>query len=297
MFSDPVLDYAPWSHSKEGVLDHCLLQFHKKHVANEREAPSGTAARVGTAAHAVLEDATRDPAADLDEAAARAAAKTALTTDEAAKLRTFLPTTDRFRAWLRAFHAKHGVRQTLVEAELGINKDFAAVPYAVDWKLGVAAIREGVRAGVLPVVRGKLDLGLVTDDNALVIVDHKSGRPKPFAEYEAQLNAYAVLGAAAYDVDGVQTAVHHVETGDMLWSKWIPRATIEASLRPWLAQRLNRHKHRLALLAPDAPPPPRVGWYCGWCGFVDGCAAGKEEAERRRAEKARRQRGHNDTTL
>lgn len=274
-FSDLVLQYAPWSFSKVGVIGTCELQFFKKYVQKKRETTASSQSKVGVVVHEALEMGVNDDDLSVDALIDSAAEKHALTTDEHARSREFIPPAEAFLGFLRRFCMLHGVTRRMVEYEAAILPDFTATAYTDPKAL----------------IRGKVDLGLVTGNNDLIIIDHKTGKRKPIDEHAAQLNVYRLFAAAHFpQIRGVQCAIHDVNTGKVDWDRPMTRQEIVSRLQPWLVTYLNKQHYALQALqetvVAGTEPTPKTGWQCSFCGFVDDCPVGTAEHKRREAERA-----------
>lgn len=305
-FSSYVLNHAPWSFSKFGSVEKCQLQYYKHYVEKKRAQGSSTESKVGVAVHYVSEHVAKNDMAPTVELLDEAVRVGKLTTNEVDAMMTFVPKVERFSDWLRNFIHKHGVTQTLVEAQMAINHRFESVPFmpSTPWSeeelltpwlptdreperpderpLSGAALIAAVLAGTGPIVRGVLDLGLITAANDMVIVDHKTGKHKNIADHGPQLNIYRLFAVAHYNVRSVQCAIHYSESGRIDWTPPMSREQIIRQLRPWLVLYLNKQHYKLKLIDEEKiAPPAEIGWWCSWCGFVKDCPPGLEEAKRR----------------
>jgi hypothetical protein len=228
-----------------------------------------------------------------------------LTTAEHDMVRAFVPKVAKFSEYLRAFIHKHGVHTTLIEHKMAINAAFQAVPFMPTrpWREGELEelikqnkaprnpedgavlsgeeLAEAIRNGTAPIMRGVLDLGLITKNNDLIIMDHKTGKHKPLSDHAAQLNVYRLFGVASYPVRAVQCAIHYVESGRIDWTEPMAAERVRREVQPWLEVFLNKQHHRLQLVDAPTPPNPEIGWQCSYCGYVQECPEGKAEAIRR----------------
>lgn len=299
-FTDSVLRHSPWSYSKCGVLEKCVLQYHKKHVQRKRELGESSESKVGVAVHYVTECVTKEDTAPTDELLNRAVERGKLTLTEKDAMMSFVPKVEKFADWLRNFIHQNGVTETLVEHKMAINRRFEDVPFMptrpwtpeellVPWTgreperpagkpLNGEELTRAVLDGTAPVMRGLLDLGLMTRNNDLVIIDHKTGKHRNIADHAAQLNIYRLFAVARYPVRAVQCAIHYVETGRIDWTPPMTAAQVRAVIQPWLVTYLNKQHYRLQLVDGPTPPQPEVGWQCSYCGFVHECEAGRAEA-------------------
>lgn len=305
-FTEYVLRHAPWSFSKFGSIEKCQLQYYNQYVARKSAQGSSAESKVGVAVHYVSEQVVKHDVAPTDAMLADAVKQGKLTTNEVGAMMSFIPKVESFADWLRNFVHQHKVTETLVEYKMGINRYGEAVPFApsvpwteeellVPWEptnrdperpegrpLAGKELMDAVFNGTAPVVRGVLDLGLLTGNNDLIVLDHKTGKHKNIADHGPQLNIYRLFAAAHYNVRSVQCVIHYVESGRFDWTPPMSREAIIRQLRPWLQVYLNKQHYKLKLIDESAAPPPaEIGWWCSWCGYVRDCAPGLEEATRR----------------
>ena len=260
MFNSPnprerMLAFAPWSISKADLAYKCPRAFQLKYVTR-MPGQSGTAARVGTVIHRELELRLQDTAPR--DARAQAAAETPdLTSVEQEDLLQFGDAVASYVARVEALRAKSKVVFEGYEVRWGIGIDGEPRPY------------DGTD-GVL--FRGSVDHLLVLDTGWAMVVDHKSGKPKPVEDYSKQLDAYAVLTVANRDdVTHVRSGIHHLKVASL---DWFPhqrtRQMAQRTLVPWLKDYLLGAATALG----DYQVKPQV--LCGWCDYKEHCPEGKE---------------------
>jgi CRISPR/Cas system-associated exonuclease Cas4 (RecB family) len=268
-----VLKHAPWSFSKIGVLDLCALQYHRKHIEHVKEQRVSFASNVGVVVHYITEHMLKDNEPYSDELFKRACEKHGLTLDESHAVKSFTAKVDAFASWLKSFTTEFVVGTPLVEHRLAIDTSFNKVDYNSPSVL----------------IRGVIDLGLLTKNGDGVIIDHKTGKRKDIGEHAAQLNVYRLFMAAHFPLRAVQCAIHYVETGRIDWTLPVLTSHIEKQLRPWLIHYLNKQDRKLQLLE-KGPPSPETGWQCGYCGYRDTCPEGQIEVEERAQKKIDREK-------
>lgn len=247
--------YAPWSASKAGQGLVCPKQFAYKYIEKKPEIVTQSVNRVGTAAHSILE--LRLQERPLKDARKEAVDKTTLTSKETEDLQVHVDAIESFVSRFDVFCKGQGIVERLIEQKWGITKDFKATSFFA------------------PDVffRGVIDLGGLTKNNDLIVIDHKSGKINPLGKYQAQLNSYAVLGLANYpDIDGVQSAIHFLQ-GDtdssrIQWAHYQSRDVIEKNLKPWMYEYLNDCAN--ALQNPYKATPGKT-WPCKWCAYSPIC--------------------------
>lgn len=252
------LTYAPWSFSKIETAESCPAQFKHKHVLRTAAALATSDTRVGTAAHAILEK--RVLGTSGSEAKKTALDHTPLTGGEVESLRSL---EDRIESFLKKFDffcRQQGVTKVMVEAAWAFDADFRPVDFFAKTAF----------------FRGKVDLGAVTRDNDLIVVDHKSGVAKNLkydAKKRQQLNTYAALGLASVPgISGVRGAIHFLQGKEDMaiqWMDYVDAKKVRDLHVPWLFGRVNDVAAELA--RGDFPAKPKLRWPCQWCQFSANC--------------------------
>lgn len=270
MFNERVRRHAPWSISKANLLTQCGFQFDLKYIQKLKEESKSTQSKVGVVAHAVTEHVLKTGLVgdELSSFTRALVAREGMTVPEQAQVVAKVPSIEDYRMRVERFKASEGVSAEYIEQQLAIDEDFKSAPFFDNSKA---------------MLRGVLDHGMRTQDDVLVIVDHKSGQKKPIKEHTIQFYAYMLLGMGNYpDLKGVQCAINYM--GDSRLS-WFPRHDgtsgpwaadeIHAICRPWLETFLNGLGPRLVGLdTGNLEPSP--GWLCSYCGYVSKCAKGEQ---------------------
>lgn len=252
------LRHAPWSFSKMETGESCPAQFRHKHILRTVAGPSSPDTVVGTAAHAVLE--RRVKGASLADAKKAALENTPLTSDEQDMLRTL---EDRMEAFVRKFDGfcrREGVTRILVEEAWGITATLG-------------------RTGFFDkdvYFRGKVDLGAITRDGDLVVIDHKSGVAKDLKKdlkKRQQLWSYYVLAIPNVPgVSGVRGAIHFLQGAEDKAVQWMPNYDDASRVRevyaPWLFSRISEVAETLV---EPFPAKPKLRWPCEWCAYQGSC--------------------------
>jgi RecB family exonuclease len=249
--------HAPWSFSKMETAETCPAQFKHKVILKSEAAPATSDTKVGIVAHEILEHRVRGTA--LSEARKIASEKTPLTSQERELLKLMDESMDDFLQRFDTFCKAQGVTKILVEE---------------DWGFTDAYVKTGFFAKDV-YFRGKLDLGAITRDNDLFIIDHKSGMAKPLERDQKkrqQLQAYAVLALANMtDIAGVRGGIHFMQGSPDLriqWTPYIPVARLRELFVPWLFTRINSAASEL--VEPFEARPAKK-WPCGWCNYQAHC--------------------------
>ena len=270
--SDLARKFAPWSFSKMEVAETCPAQFRHKHVLKTTAAPAPSDTKVGIAAHAILEH--RILGKPSDHAHKEAAEKTPLTTNEREMLGMLEENMENFLRRFDTFCKTQGVKKVFVEADWGVTDMYTPAAFFGDDVY----------------FRGKLDLGALTRDDDLYLIDHKSGVAKPLESDQKkrqQLQAYSVLALPNMPaVAGVRGGIHFLQGPDDLriqWTSYIETERIRRVFAPWLFERINTAADNLTEPYVAKPAKSRMkknnqpGWPCGWCQYQDLCPEFKEK--------------------
>jgi hypothetical protein len=271
MFDERVLKHGPWSISKANLLDLCGVQFDYKYVRKQKEGRKSSSSRVGVVAHALLEAELKQNGQDLTKLLTEATTKDELTTDEHREVLTRLPAIADFGVRIRRFKEANGVTQEFVEHQLGMKADFTHTSFFDNTSL----------------LRGVLDHAMITRDNVMIVLDHKSGKKKRIQEHSTQFYAYMLMVMANFPVHAVQCGINYIGTDSVDWfprengdsGAWTREAVV--GLRPWLATYLNKSARKLQLID-EHKAEPETGWQCDYCGYVDACSVGAEVVEQRK---------------
>lgn len=252
----PLMEQAPWSPSKVDKAMQCSYAYHLQYT-DRLPRVSNTYARTGVTVHRAQElilEGTRPKVAvqlaieENDE----------LTHDEKELVQTFIDPMISFEERLKRFMHKHGVASILLEQKWAINENFEPCDFFSDDAM----------------VRGVIDLAMLTQKGYVIIIDHKSGKKKPVTKFALQLDTYIVMAHAHYpDCKGVQAALHFVKHQDIVWDELRSPNHIVDVLQPWLKGHLSKAAGNVAERAPN------TGWWCNWCDFKSQCPAWDENGE------------------
>jgi hypothetical protein len=249
--------HGPWSITKAGVAETCAAQFHHRYIIRTTTKIEASVSKVGTAAHTVLEH--RVAGVDILDAKKIALEKTPLTGTEQEDLRALEDSIESFLRRFDAFCRREHVVEVLREVEWGFTQSYTSTGY------------------LAPDVyfRGKLDLGVVTQNRDLMIIDHKSGAARNIQQdikKKHQLYSYAVLAAANIpDLCGVRCGIHFLQGSEDLrlqWLDYIETPRIKQIYVPWLYRYLNDVSENLAEPFRAQPKPT---WPCKWCEYRLAC--------------------------
>ncbi len=256
--------YAPWSISKAELAVVCPAQFRHKYLLKSASGPTAANSdnKVGIVAHSILEHRVKG----TSNADARKIAKVEeLTSTELETLRTLQDNMDAFVQRFDAFCKAQRVSRILTEIKWGFTVDYKPTDF---WAKDVY-------------FRGQLDLGALTGDGALFVLDHKSGEAKAIendAPKKQQLQSYAVLALPNMpEISGVRSGVHFLK-GDnpdlrLQWMDYIPANSVRQAYAPWLFERINECARALIGERFDAKVAKKKerGWPCHWCNYQALC--------------------------
>ncbi len=269
MFHELVLKYAPWSISKAGSLERCQRQYLLKYVEKVPEGPSPKSGRTGTAVHYVLEHGIindNDDPQYLEQLLLDVSQEKKLLTNEYTTARSFLPACSAFIQRVRAFKLKFGVKKVMVEFKAAMLANFEACDFFD---------KDGL-------LRGVIDLGLITNDDVFICIDHKTGKPKPVSFHHPQLYSYALMVAAHFPVRAFQGVIHYVGEPELQRMEALSRDFISERLRPWIESHLNSLVSKIMLIE-KREIVGRTGWQCEWCPYVyePSCPEGRPYVEKK----------------
>lgn len=244
-FSKFIEQYGPWSLSKLEVARNCGHRFWLKYVEKKKEQvairPEG---RVGAAAHKAIELVLKGEIPK--RAFTVAAVDNKLTTNEIDDLMTFQETIDGFLKRIDKFKSTRPVNKQFVEFQFGLSKDLKQTTFFAKDVF----------------IRGVWDYGLHLQSDDLILIDHKSGQPSTeIDKHKDQLNFYSLAGRIMYPtIRGVQSALHYLRNGSIVWGKYTSVKEIDKELVQWFIDYLNS-------TGAGFVKEPRPGWYCNYCGY------------------------------
>ena len=268
--SDLARKYAPWSYSKAELAEVCPAQFKHKYVMKSETTTAGPSdAKVGIVAHEILEH--RVTGKQRSDARKLASEKNPLTSDEQEMLKMLEANMEHFLQRFDRFCKAQGVTKVFTEVAWGFTDDYRRAEFF----------------GKDVYFRGKLDLGAVTRDNTLFVLDHKSGIAKILEKdrkKRQQLQAYGVLAVPNLpEIDGVRAGIHFLQGDDpdlrLQWTDFVSSDQLRRAYAPWLFRRVNECAQNLAHDKFEARPARKMprGWPCHWCGYQALCPAFQEK--------------------
>ncbi len=288
-FLQSVLKRAPWSVSKVDTLLLCMRSFSLRYIENKKELQKGEASRVGVVVHSILEYGLQNPTLDVEGLRDQFAAEHQLVTSELLEVNSRLPAVVDFIKRIQVFKENVGCKRELFEFKVAIKADFTKCGFFEEVELAPGIV---VKGGLM---RGVIDHAIITRDDVMVIIDHKTGKKMPIGKHEPQFSAYRLMALAAFpELVGVQCAINYVGDTKLVWSlrpdkslgAWT-RHEILSQLRPWCMNYLNGLGRKLHVLQ-EGPALPETGWKCEWCGYTHLCEEGKVMYDYRMAEKAKK---------
>lgn len=251
--------FSPWSISKAGVAETCAAQFKHKYILKTVEQAVPSANTVGTHAHSILE--FRIGGKTDVEARRLAAEKTPLTGNEKEDLRVFDGAIEEFIVKWEGFCRRERVQTVLLEAE---------------WAFTADAKKTGFFSPDV-YFRGKVDLGAITANKDLIVIDHKSGMSQDINgrygdKFKKQLWSYAVMGVSNVEgLAGVRAGINFLQ-GERFpriqWLDYIDANRVEKLFTPWLFELLNNAAEHLV---DPFPAKPKLRWPCEWCSYRPSC--------------------------
>jgi len=223
-----------------------------RYIDKIKGGPKGSPAKIGVAAHKVLELAIQGDALNSALEKSLTEYQEELTETEVEDVRALMSNIDSFMQRFSRLTAKHGMQELFVEQTWAITPNFEACAYD-----DPAAM-----------IRGIVDLAVLLRSGQLLIVDHKSGRPAAVTKYMTQLDVYATMGLSRLpNVTAVQCGVHFLKNEKIDWAAVRTPDYIRTILRPWLLNFLNQRALGLEGYAPS------IGRHCAWCDYKQICPA------------------------
>jgi putative RecB family exonuclease len=251
--STRALIYAPWSASKVATALRCPRLFYFRYVEKLPEPEVMPEARIGKAIHAAIEAVLGG--APIAEAAT--AARAALPDEEdQARFDQLATSIGPFAERIGEFRRRRRIHRQLVEYSLAVREDMSATQfYSGD-----------------AFYRGILDVAYVYDEDAIAVIDHKTGIRYPGARIDDQMESYAVLAAQTFrGTRRLWLGVHWVAERAVEWRRPIEHAEIGERLVPTLLDNVEA-----AALAVSDGPRPNPGYQCDRCSYRNLCPASRE---------------------
>jgi hypothetical protein len=253
MPSTRALIHAPWSASKVSTALRCPRLFHWKYIEKLKEPEVMPETRIGKAIHKALELVLMGT--PIAEATATVRAELP-TEHEQLRFDRLCVGVPAFAERINQFKRRRRIARQLVEYSLAIREDLSVTQfYSGD-----------------AYYRGVLDLGYLFSDDAIALVDHKTGARLPGTSIADQLQGYVVLAAAAFrHVRTFWLGVHWIAERAVEWGPAVRAETVVDRLMPETLDNIEA-----AALAVDDGPRPNPGPWCDRCSYRDRCPASKE---------------------
>lgn len=214
-----------WSHSKLKVLKNCPYNFYLKYILKIKRdyvQRDDLLARIGTAAHSVLEHVMKGKSvSDSFTIAKRENEKETKLTEEQweGNVMNLDRSISEFATRIEEFDRRHPIKRVFTEFKMGITKDYQPTSFFA---------KDVYFRGIIDLafqVQGESDL------KDLIIIDHKTGGgefARSTKNYDSQLDAYKPLfHYGVENINGSQGGIHFIREGKMLWGNWSNRETIE----------------------------------------------------------------------
>lgn len=243
------LRHAPWSTSKVKTAQKCAQEFHFRYVDKIPEPAVGPAQRIGKVVHAALEKVlAHAPFQTVLEEGRREL----LNDEERARFDSLAKSVEKFGERIDDFRRRKQVRSEMVEHKLAVRAD----------------LRPTIFHAKDAFFRGVWDAGFVFDD-AVAVVDHKTGMRRPASEFADQLGGYALLAAAHLkQTRRVWLGIHFVEAGEMEWSQPVALGDVNQTYAPKLVDSIEQAAENVA-----RGPIPQVNDNCTYCSYHAICPA------------------------
>jgi RecB family exonuclease len=248
---------APWSPSMANQVLNCPHAFHRKYILKEKsKEPDSVASTVGTVVHKILEWVLLD--VSVDKAFAKALETYELTHEAEMLVQTYRQAVEDFLRGIEEFDRQVGIHKILAEQKVALTPD---------WRPTQFFSRDGL-------IRGVVDVIIVTKDRRAIVIDHKTGVVKPISKYQEQTETYSVfVDALITGLSGVRMAIHYVGSDPNAKgtrTMWAPEYGVDV-VRTRFKQNLIDYLARAAEAAESSEP--NECWLCNFCGYQSVCPA------------------------
>jgi hypothetical protein len=253
-FKEEVFKHLPWSYSKLETARRCPFNFNRKYV-DKIKVPyvENEAAKIGNLVHCILEECLKG-SVDVNGAYHKiCVGRNQLTKLEMEKCASYRPGIIQFLDKIKQFEKTTPVRRKLVEIEVAITTDFEPAEY---WG-----------KDPVPLIRGKMDFGLLAANGHLAIFDHKTGGA-PTKQYSGnQMLTYEVLShyGLGENISGVQTMLHYVSSEALLPFDGVSADDIINKRKFEFIQFVN------GCVSEIQEDIAKEGKHCDWCGYHHMC--------------------------
>lgn len=268
-----------WSPSKLKMLEKCPYQFYLQYILkvkpDEDQKQDTLMADIGTTAHRILEHVILGKSVDEAYAATKiehcnvppefAQGKANLTSEQwDASIITLEHNIITFKENIDKFSKDNNVKRKLTELRLGVTRDWKPVPFFA---------KNVYFRGIIDLVL-EIEFDRRCAPDALII-DHKHGGGEfgnSVKNYEQQLDSYKPLYHMGYaKTSGVQTAIHHIKVGRVLYGEYHDAEEIEKKLvnkMEWLIEGAIDTVRELGYFKHIR------GNHCKYCAFDSVCKPG-----------------------
>lgn len=259
---------GPWSNSKYKTLKKCPFQYYLKYILKvkipleSQNQDDPMAARVGTAAHEILELIMAGKAVDPAYAIAKKKyvdGKEIPLAIWETKVESLHYNISKFKERIDQFEKLNPIKRVFMEMKVGFNKNYEPVGFfAKDvW------------------IRGVIDLVIMLESLDAIILDHKTGgNSAGIKNYEEQLDWYKVLLMFGIErVKGVQTGIHFIQEGEIKMASYSEANDIENKIKNTLEMSIEG---ALDMLKEHGYFKHIRGSQCKWCEYDNlGCKSGE----------------------
>jgi hypothetical protein len=256
MLPEIVIKHAPWSYSKADSALSCPFLYHQQYV--EKHKPEGAVnlpMEVGNVAHRIVELALKG--LPVDTAFDRIVAQGNLLYEVQVGVQIYREAIEDFVKGYETFQKTQGVTKTHVEAQLGFTADLKPAGFFDNDNC---------------LFRGKVDVLALLRNKTAIVIDHKTGMPKPIRDHARQFEVYSVLTVVNFpEVTSVRGAVHNMKADKNkkgTRTDWAPEYPVEAvqgtvwnSIVEWLTKAGESAETQ----------EPRKSWKCKNCVYKPMC--------------------------
>jgi RecB family exonuclease len=203
--------FGAWSISKLKLLEKCPLSFYLRYVLKiKREGlPPSLITNVGKAAHRIIELLIMGKSITDCFKIAQKEYSPLITKEEwDANVATLEYNISEFRQRLDTFEKANPIKRYIQELQIGLTSQFEPTGFFADDVY----------------FRGVIDLGLQTESNDVIIIDHKTGAPSKMGirNFKTQLDTYKVVyHYGVGKVEGAQSGIHFVKDGQVILDDYV----------------------------------------------------------------------------
>jgi RecB family exonuclease len=253
---------AAWSMSKQKTLNNCPFNYYLQYIIKLKLKPfePSLVTEVGKAAHLILENILLGKNLKDSYSLAREKFRDVLGDEDWDKhVATLEMSIMSFQDRLKKFEENNPIKRIIQEQRLGITRNYEPAGFFGDDVF----------------FRGVIDLGLQTESNDVIIIDHKTGAPAHIGirNFQSQLDLYKVMfHFGIQKVEGAQAGIHFVRDGQIQLGEYSPKEEIEGKLVHELEHSLTGSIDRVKEIGFFKH---KRGNYCNWCQYNEPCKKGE----------------------